>query len=812
MSKDNLKSNYRKKEILCGNFVFHILKYLEDIFGYKKMCNIVEELGLEISYIQKKSNWVSYEYYCLLLKKLVEVTKDAKSPYKIFLKNKKSSIFGGYYLNYPLNYFSPKEFNLKFKFLLLIHKKISKIGSFEVLSSEIDFLKIKIKLNQGYKYDKNFCLAFQGYLASIPLEFEKAAPKIKCQKNLDDFFVFSISWKKIKYLFLYMIFSVVSFTLLNVLMLYLVMLNIINFFIFFNLNYLIIITGLVVYIIRKVYLFRQNDKLNLNINNLIINIFDKIEDDYNRQSNIISEQSEHNKLLSIIININKISYSLYLNTALFEAAKILIKELNFIKGLFFQYKYNENKLECVFELYNTARPEFSEPDLKKFVEINFTERNLKDVTALGYSTTFYNLIKKFNIKFTDFKLTTTLFPNNPIFLLPINIPDQYFGFFLFFPEDIKNIDNEFIFSIFDNVNEQIKSYYKNISNRKIIENIISNIPSYVIIFNIENFNIKYANNVFYSSFPGFLKNFIKEEIINSNLFSIIDINKEDKAVLLNLTKNINKTEQVERASIKFGSNIFEYYLFSISSDDPYEKLAGIIMNDITETKYFQNQLLLNEKLISLGKIASGISHEINNPLYGILANAEEIVRDKNADKTSIDYSKEIMDYVMRISDIIKDLSAYSKTLRTEDYTTVDLNNIINDSLNMLKYSSSFIDIKVEKKFDKLKKINARKGELQQVFINLFNNAVQAMDGSGILKISTKLNDNNIIIKISDTGCGIKAEDQKHIFSLFYTTKSHEEGSGQGLHITKKILDRYNCDINFTSEENKGTTFVLTFKL
>src|SRR4030042_452528 len=102
MSKEILKSNYRKKEILCGNFVFHILKYLEDLYGYKRMCSIVEELGLEISYVQKKSNWVSYDYYCLLLNKLVEVTKDEKAPYKIFLKNKKSSIFGGYYLNYPL--------------------------------------------------------------------------------------------------------------------------------------------------------------------------------------------------------------------------------------------------------------------------------------------------------------------------------------------------------------------------------------------------------------------------------------------------------------------------------------------------------------------------------------------------------------------------------------------------------------------------------------------------------------------------------------------------------------------------------------
>ncbi|MBA7707229.1 Signal transduction histidine-protein kinase AtoS [subsurface metagenome] len=235
------------------------------------------------------------------------------------------------------------------------------------------------------------------------------------------------------------------------------------------------------------------------------------------------------------------------------------------------------------------------------------------------------------------------------------------------------------------------------------------------------------------------------------------------------------------------------------------------MNDITDAKYFQQHLFINEKLLALGRVAIGIAHEINNPLYAVLANAEQISDDKNINEESKEYAKEIIDHIMYISNIIKDLSSYSKSLRKEEYTEIDLNKVIEESLKLVKYSTNYLDVTVNTKFSKLPDFYAAKGEMQQIFINLFNNAVDAMNGAGELKITSKYKDKEILISVSDTGYGISKENQKHIFDLFFTTKDPGKGTGQGLHIVKKILQKYNSEINLKSKEGKGTTFYLKFK-
>jgi two-component system, NtrC family, sensor kinase len=253
-------------------------------------------------------------------------------------------------------------------------------------------------------------------------------------------------------------------------------------------------------------------------------------------------------------------------------------------------------------------------------------------------------------------------------------------------------------------------------------------------------------------------------------------------------------------------------LFMISQYKETERLAGIIMNDITEAKYFQQNLLINEKLLALGRVASGIAHEINNPLYAVLANAEEIADDKNSSPENRQYAEEIVDHVMNVSKIIKDLSSYSKTLRKEEFDEVSLNEVIEESLKLVKYSLNFLEVDVMKNLAELPTIRATKGEMQQIFINLINNAIHAMNGKGILELSSCYENKKILISIKDSGCGISEENQKHIFDLFFTTKKPGEGTGQGLHIVKKIVDMYNGTIEVKSKVGKGTTFYISFNM
>jgi len=260
--------------------------------------------------------------------------------------------------------------------------------------------------------------------------------------------------------------------------------------------------------------------------------------------------------------------------------------------------------------------------------------------------------------------------------------------------------------------------------------------------------------------------------------------------------------------------VFEYSLFTIPQymEGRKNPLIGIILTDVTEAKYFQQKILINEKLLALGRVASGIAHEINNPLYGVLASAEDIADNENLDQKTKKNAEEMIEHIMHISNVIRDLSSYSKTLRKESYSDVDVNKVINESLTLIKYSFNFAEIEIVKKTSSLPMIKASKGEIQQIFINLFNNAIHAMDDEGKLTIETKYKNKNIIVEITDTGKGILKKDIPFIFNLFFTTKNPDEGTGQGLHIVKKIVNMYNGKIEVKSKIGIGTTFIVKFKV
>ncbi|MCG8570086.1 MAG: ATP-binding protein, partial [Spirochaetes bacterium] len=294
---------------------------------------------------------------------------------------------------------------------------------------------------------------------------------------------------------------------------------------------------------------------------------------------------------------------------------------------------------------------------------------------------------------------------------------------------------------------------------------------------------------------------------NKILLSIQHINEKS-----NYQSNI--VNELEKYEATIGSVVFDYSIFPISQFHENEKLVGFIMNDISEAKHFQQKLFLNEKLIALGKVASGIAHEINNPLYAVLANAEEIADDPDCPEQDKEYADEIVEHVINVSNIIKDLSAYSKTLRKDDIDEVNLNDVIEDSIKIVKYGSNVLEVELNKELNFVPCIHASKGELQQVFINLFNNAIQAMGGKGKIFVNSQYDDetNLINISVSDTGSGIPDENLEKIFELFFTTKSKQSGTGQGLHIVKKIINKYQGEIKVESKVDEGTTFFLTFNI
>jgi len=142
---------------------------------------------------------------------------------------------------------------------------------------------------------------------------------------------------------------------------------------------------------------------------------------------------------------------------------------------------------------------------------------------------------------------------------------------------------------------------------------------------------------------------------------------------------------------------------------------------------------------------------------------------------------------------------------------VDLNEVLEESLKMVRLASKKASVEVIKRFQSIEKIQANIGEIQQVFTNLITNAFQAMDGkSGNLILSTRSLKDSVEVKVSDHGMGIPQKYLNHIFDPFFTTKNPGEGTGLGLNIVYRIVTKYDGTIDVESKEQVGTTFTIKF--
>jgi len=253
-------------------------------------------------------------------------------------------------------------------------------------------------------------------------------------------------------------------------------------------------------------------------------------------------------------------------------------------------------------------------------------------------------------------------------------------------------------------------------------------------------------------------------------------------------------------------------IFSYPVLDEKRGLASVIeyMKDITEEQRLQEQLIQSEKLAGIGILASGVTHEINNPLSGIIGMAEIALEEDDPSKNK-DYLKDILTCAQKISEIVKGLKSYSRAAKKEDQSSVDLNEVLEESLKMVRLAIKPASVEVMKQFQPLEKIQANMGEMQQVFTNLIANAFQAMDGNGgKLILSTRSFKDSVEVKVTDSGMGIPQKHLNQIFDPFFTTKKLGEGTGLGLNIVYRIVTKHEGTIDVESREQVGTAFTIKF--
>jgi PAS domain S-box-containing protein len=238
----------------------------------------------------------------------------------------------------------------------------------------------------------------------------------------------------------------------------------------------------------------------------------------------------------------------------------------------------------------------------------------------------------------------------------------------------------------------------------------------------------------------------------------------------------------------------------------------VIIEDITEQKRMEEQLLQASKLASLGKLTAGISHEIGNPLASISSLVQELMSinmDSKEDRVFTEEAlKTINGHIGRIANIVRSLGDFARVSTTEK-TVSNLVEILDRTINLVKYDKRFKNIQLVKEIeDNIPEFRVNQDKIQQVFLNLIINALDAMPDGGMLRVAMKRLDSQVEIIFNDSGVGIEPDVIDKIFDPFFTTKSPGRGTGLGLSICYGIIREHNGTITVKSKKGEGTTFTI----
>jgi len=220
----------------------------------------------------------------------------------------------------------------------------------------------------------------------------------------------------------------------------------------------------------------------------------------------------------------------------------------------------------------------------------------------------------------------------------------------------------------------------------------------------------------------------------------------------------------------------------------------------------QQQLLQSEKLAAMGRLTSQVAHELNNPIYGIMNTLELLKTEIPSDSKRRRILDLSLSETQRLSEMLHSMLSFSKP-QEEVRRKIDINRLTEDILLFLEKQLRESNIKIKTKLkQKISHIIASPNQIRQVILNIATNAKEAMPKGGTLTVETLSKDNQIVIKIRDTGVGIPGEIRDKIFDAFFTTKQKIKGVGLGLSVCYGIIKDHGGDIRVKSKTGEGTTF------
>jgi two-component system NtrC family sensor kinase len=240
----------------------------------------------------------------------------------------------------------------------------------------------------------------------------------------------------------------------------------------------------------------------------------------------------------------------------------------------------------------------------------------------------------------------------------------------------------------------------------------------------------------------------------------------------------------------------------------------LLIEDVTDHVRLEEQLQISEKMASIGLLAAGVAHEVNTPLTGISSFTQMLLEGADpADPRTVLLEK-IEKQTFRAAKIVNGLLNLSRPgTSSNERIEVDVNAVVTDVFSLLEHQFEVAKIKVRRELaPDAVPVQGIEHQLQQVFLNLFLNARDAMPRGGWLSVTTRVEGQHVVAEIADTGSGIPSEQLARIYDPFFTTKSIGRGTGLGLSITYGIVREHDGTIHCDSAVGQGTRFILSLPM
>lgn len=313
---------------------------------------------------------------------------------------------------------------------------------------------------------------------------------------------------------------------------------------------------------------------------------------------------------------------------------------------------------------------------------------------------------------------------------------------------------------------------------------------------------------------------IKQKKVMLTVGAIILIVSAITAVLLSktLTKPISL---LSKGAKEIGSGNLDYRIAVFSGDEigdlakGFNSMSEALKENIHKRIEAESRACQAEKLASIGELAAGVAHEINNPLGNIISISRLLNEDIDSNGCDINAIKKDIGTIIRegrkCEDIVVGLLNFSREIPLHK-TLENLNDLIDEVLAI--FNNRFYDkgISLYREYSEIPEVYVDRAQIQQVFTNIILNSIHATGNGGNIKVKTKMNRDSVDVEISDTGVGISKENIKKVFNPFFTTKEVGKGTGLGLAISYGIIKKHNGEITLESDEGKGTRCIITLPL